>query len=278
MQNFEIKNKLLSQENKKEIKTLWRNNFCDDNEEIVNNFLENVFKNKKGVGAFSNDELVAMILFLNSKIIIENKEIKSVYFYAVCTDEKYRKKGIMRTLFSFATEEARKQGYEMSFLVPQNEELFKMYEKLSFERTISYEKKYIEKRDSNSKNTITQKTDFCYDDYIRIKLNSPNKQQFVVWEKDEFEFVFNKAREDVSIIFTDLSFAVYEKNNTEILVYEICGDEKEITNLLFNNHIDCKKIILRLPTEKNKKDFGMTLNLSDKECEISSLYFGMPYG
>ena len=30
--------------------------------------------------------------------------------------------------------------------------------------------------------------------------------------------------------------------------------------------------------EKNKTDFGMTLNLSDKECEISSLYFGMPYG
>ena len=219
-----------------------------------------------------------MILFLSSKIIIENKEIKSVYFYAVCTDEKYRKKGIMRTLFSFATEEARKQGYKMSFLVPQNEELFKMYEKLSFERTINYEEKYIEKRDCDNKNTITQKTDFCYDDYIRIKLNSPNKQQFVVWEKDEFEFIFNKTREDVSFIFTDLSFAVYEKNNTEILVYEICGDEKEITSLLFNNHIDCKKIILRLPTEKNKTDFGMTLNLSDREYKISSLYFGMPYG
>ena len=37
----------------------------------------NVFKNKKGVGAFSNDELVAMILFLNSKIISKNKEFKS---------------------------------------------------------------------------------------------------------------------------------------------------------------------------------------------------------
>lgn len=277
MRNFKIKNKLLSQENKNEIKILWRNNFSDDDEKNINYFLENVFENQKGVGAFFNNELVAMILFLNSKIIIKNEEIKSVYFYAVCTDVKYRKKGIMKELFSFAENEVKKQGYEICFLVPENEELFKMYEKFSFKSTINYEEKRIDRVNCNNKNAIIQKTDFCYEDYKRIKLNSPKNKQFVLWGKAEFEFIFNKNRDDVSFIFTDYSFAVYEKNEIEILVYEICGDEEEITNLLFNNHSDCKKIILRIPSEKLEINFGMTLNLSNEETEIKSIYFGMPY-
>lgn len=278
MQNFEIKNKLLLQENKNEIKKLWRNNFLDDDEKTIDCFLENVFENKKGVGAFINNELVAMVLFLNSKIIIKNEKIKSVYFYAVCTDEKYRKKGVMRNLFSFATEETKKQGYEMCFLVPENEELFKMYERFSFNRTIYYEEKYIARISCDNKNAVTQKTDFCYNDYKRIKLNSLRNSQFVLWEKDEYEFVFNENRKDVSFVFTDSSFAVYEKNGSETLVYEICGDENEIINLIFSKHKDCEKIILRAPTVKNETDFGMTLNLSDEETEINSVYFGMPYG
>ena len=277
MQNFEVENKLLLQENKNEIKVLWRNNFCDDDEKTIDCFLENVFENKKGVGAFINNELVAMVLFLNSKIITKNKKIKSVYFYAVCTDEKYRKKGVMRTLFSFATEETKKQGYEMCFLVPQNAELFKMYEKFSFKRTIGYDRKVFERDNCNNKNTLAQKSDFCYDDYKRIKLNSHKNEQFVLWDKDEFEFIFNKNREDVSFVFTDSSFAVYEKNGSETLVYEICGDENEIINLIFSKHKDCEKIILRAPTVKNETDFGMTLTLNELETELKSIYFGMPY-
>lgn len=278
MQNFNFENKLLLQENKNEIKVLWKNNFCDDDEKTIEYFLENVFENKKGVGAFINNELIAMVLFLNSKIISKNTNKKTVYFYAVCTDEKYRKKGVMKALFSFATEEVKKQGFEICFLVPENEGLFKMYEKFSFERTINYEEKCISRNDIDIKNTMNPKTDFCYDDYVNLKLKASVNYPVVIWEEAEFKFVFNKNRNDVSFIFTDSGFAVYENNNTEILIYEICGDEKEITNVLFNNHIDCNKIILRIPTEKNKIDFGMTLNLSDNETEIQAIYFGMPYG
>ena len=278
MQNFEIKNKLLLHENKNEIKILWQNIFFDDDEKTIDSFLENVFCDKKGVGAFLNDKLIAMILFLNSEINTKNKKYKSVYFYAVCTDEKYRNKGIMRELFLFATEEAKKQGYEICFLVPENEELFKMYEKFSFERTINYEEKSIEKNEFDIKNSMIPRTDFCYSAYKRIKLTSLCNNQIVVWGKEEFEFIFNKDREDVSFLFTDFCFAVYEKNNEEILVYEICGDEKEIANLLFNRHNDCKKIILRVPVKTGGTDFGMTLNLVDMETEINSIYFGMPYG
>ena len=39
MQNFNFENKLLSPKNKNEIKFLWRNNFCDDDETTINYFL-----------------------------------------------------------------------------------------------------------------------------------------------------------------------------------------------------------------------------------------------
>jgi hypothetical protein len=40
---------------------------------------------------------------------------------------------------------------------------------------------------------------------------------------------------------------------------------------------DCKKIILRVPSDKIKTDFGMTLTLNELETELKSIYFGMPY-
>ena len=69
MQNLKIENKFLLTENKNEIKKIWLENFLDDEENTVDLFLENVFENKKGVGAFLNNKLIAMILFLNSKIV-----------------------------------------------------------------------------------------------------------------------------------------------------------------------------------------------------------------
>ena len=74
MQNLKIENKFLINENKKQIKKIWLNNFLDDDENTVGLFLKNVFENKKGVGAFCDNELIAMILFLDSEIIFKNKK------------------------------------------------------------------------------------------------------------------------------------------------------------------------------------------------------------
>ena len=278
MQNFEIKNKLLSTENKNQIKKLWLNNFLEDDEKTVDCFLENVFENKKGVGAFFNNELVAMILFLNSKIIFKDINKNAVYFYAVCTDEKHRNKGIMKNLFSYAKEKAKEQGFEICFLVPENEELFKMYEKFSFKRTICYEERLINVNQTYNKNTVNITTGFCYIDYKAIRLATSQKTPVVVWSEKEFEFIFNKNRSDVSFVFSKSAYAVYEKQKDEILVFEFCGNEKEILSLIFSKENDYKKIRIRVPVEAAKTDFGMTFNLVDSGDDINSIYFGMPYG
>lgn len=278
MQNLEIKNNYLFNKNKNQIKKMWLGNFQDDTENVVDNFLENVFKNKKGVGAFLNNELIAMILFLNSKIIIENKKINAVYYYCVCTDVKYRNKGIMKSLFDYARSISKEQGYEISFLVPANEGLFTMYEKLSFSRAIGYEEKAFFKESFDDKNTLSGTTDFCYRDYKKLKTEASRISPVVFWDEDEFNFIFNKNRKDVSFFFSESGYAIYEKQNDGISVLEACGDENGIAASIFNKEKDCKIIKMRLPGKSGCIDFGMTLNLIETTGEVNAIYFGMPYG
>ena len=276
MRNSIFENNYLLDENKKQIKNLWLDNFLDDDENTVDLFLGNVFKNKKGVGTFLNNNLIAMILFLNSKIIFENKIIDSVYFYAVCTKKEYRNKGVIKNLFSFAKEKIKEDGFDSCFLVPENAPLFDMYEKFGFKRTINYTEKTFCKNDFFNQKNILLKTDFSYSNYFDLRKKESEKSPVIIFEEDEFNFFFDKSREDILFIFTSSGYALYEKNNKEILIYEFCGSENEIANALFQKHPDAEKIILRKFSEENTRDFGMTFSFDIKN-NFNNIYFGMPY-
>jgi len=153
-----------------------------------------------------------------------------------------------------------------------------MYEKFSFERTICYEEKLFTFENGYDKNTIILLTDFCYKDYKTIRLNASLKTPVVMWSEKEFNFIFNQNRNDVSFIFSKSGYAIYEKQKDEILVFEFCGNEKEIPDLIFSKETDYKKIRMRVPREATKTDFGMTFNLVDSDDDVNSIYFGMPYG
>ena len=276
MQNLKIENKFLLTENKSEIKKIWLENFLDDEENTVDLFLENVFENKKGVGAFLNNKLIAMVLFLNSKIVFKDKNSSAIYFYAVCTDSNYRNQGVMKSLFEFAKEKLKEQGLKTCFLVPPDESLFKMYEKFSFKRTISYTENVVLRKDFNIKNTIELTSDFCYKDYLSFRLKESEKTPVVILGEKEFSFIFDKTRNDVSFLFTKTGYAVFEKTSSEILAFEICGNENDVLNSLFNTYKDVEKITVRKSSEKETIDFGMTCSFLD-DAEFNNIYFGMPY-
>ena len=276
MQNLKFENKVLVNENKKQIKKIWLNNFLDDDENTADLFLENVFENKKGVGAFLNNELIAMILFLNSKIIFKNEKLNSIYFYAVCTEKNYRNQGVMRSLFEFAKEKAKEQGAEICFLVPENGPLFKMYEKFSFEKNINFTKKCVVRNESCIKNTILPKMDFCYKDYLSLRLQASEKIPVVILNEKEFNFIFDKTREDVSFLFLKTGYAVFEKKGIKITVSEICGNKNDVLSWLFNFYSDVSEIEIFKYSEKEKNDFGMTCSLVG-DFKLTNIYFGMPY-
>ena len=278
MQNFNFETRFLLRQDENQIKKIWLDNFLDDEENTVDYFLENVFKNKKGVGAFLKNELIGMVLFLNAKIISENKMYNSVYFYAVCTSEKYRKKGVMNSLFSFAKENLKKQGVDICFLVPENEGLFKMYEKQSFQNSIFYKKELVKRNGFNAKNTVLPKTDFCYNDYKEVKASDSKNYPLVIWGESEFNFIFNKNRNDVSFVFLENGFAVYEKKDDTVLVYEVCGSVSDVISYIFSVETDADAVMLRVSAKTQETAFGMTYSLSEKAEQLKPIYFGLPYG
>ncbi len=278
MQNFNFETRFLLEQDENQIKKIWLDNFSEDEKNTVDYFLKNVFKNKKGVGAFLKKELIGMVLFLNAEIISENKKNDAVYFYAVCTSEKYRKKGVMNSLFSFAKENLKKQGVSLCFLVPENEELFKMYEKQDFQNSIFYKEELVNRNEFNAKNTVLLKTDFCYDDYKQLKACDSKKYPLVIWGEPEFNFIFNKNRNDVSFVFLENGFAVYEKQGGIPLVYEVCGSVSDVISCIFSKEADADAITLRVSAKTQEKAFGMTYSLSEKGEELKPIYFGLPYG
>ena len=56
----------------------------------------------------------------------------AAYLYAVATDEHWRGQGVCRTLLAFAEKELKKRGTDCLMLVPADEGLAAMYEKLGF--------------------------------------------------------------------------------------------------------------------------------------------------
>lgn len=278
MQNFNFETRFLLEQDVNQIKKIWLDNFSDDEENTVNYFLKNVFKNKKGVGVFLKNELIGMVLFLNAEIISENKKYNAVYFYAVCTSEKYRKKGVMNSLFSFAKENLKKQGVSFCFLVPENEELFKIYEKQDFQNSIFYKAELVTRNELDAKNAVSVKSDFCYDDYKRLKACDSKRYSLVIWEEPEFNFIFNKNRNDVSFVFLENGFAVYEKQDGTALVYEVCGSISDVISCIFSKEADTDAVTLRVSAETQETAFGMTYSLSKKCEELKPIYFGLPYG
>jgi len=182
----------------------------------------------------------------------------------------------MRSLFEFAKEKAKEQGAEICFLVPENESLFKMYEKFSFERNINFTKECVLRNESDIKNTMSHITDFCYNDYLKFRLQESEKTPVVILNEKEFNFVFDKTREDVSFLFLKTGYAVFEKVGIKITVSEICGNKNDLLSWLFSFYSDVSEIEIFKYSEKEKNDFGMTCSLVGN-FNLTNIYFGMPY-
>jgi hypothetical protein len=151
-----------------------------------------------------------------------------------------------------------------------------MYEKFSFTRTISYTENVVLRKEVCIKNTMNQITGFCYEDYLSFRLQESEKTPVVIFGEKEFNFIFDKKRNDVSFLFTKTGYAVFVKTSSEILIFEICGNENDVLNSLFNTYKDVEKITVRKSSEKETIDFGMTCSFLD-DAEFNNIYFGMPY-
>ncbi len=114
------------------LKELWHIVFGDDLS-YIDFFFQNCYPFSRAVVA-KNDEnkVIAMLFLIPSKALIDGKEHKTEYIYAVGTHPDYRKRGISGELLSFTHKALKNEGALFSYLRPAEQSLFGFYEKYGY--------------------------------------------------------------------------------------------------------------------------------------------------
>lgn len=108
---------------------LWQQAFGDSTE-FINGFFRTGFSPDRCRALEKNGTLAAVLYWFDCQW--EDKKV--AYLYAVATDKAFRGQGLCRQLMSQTHRELREAGYAGAALVPAEEGLFQMYEKLGYRR------------------------------------------------------------------------------------------------------------------------------------------------
>ncbi len=109
------------------LRRLWKAAF-GDGDEFLDDFFELAFTPARSLAALWDGTLAGMLYWFDCRCRAE----RLAYLYAVAVAEPFRGRGLCRSLMETAHETLRAEGYGGSLLVPGDESLRRMYEKLGY--------------------------------------------------------------------------------------------------------------------------------------------------
>lgn len=256
------------------LKILWQTAF-DDTKESLDYFFENSVSPDRALAVFEDNKPVCALYMLESEILNDNKIYSAYYIYAVCTHPEYRSQGLMKMLFKKLIKITKERNVDYLFLVPEEEHLFKIYEKLGFENGFFYSQKTLFKKDfSDVKKFVTR--NLTYEDYREIIKTYLPIVPVAILKESTFNSFFNSVSGEIKTIFTENEgYALYEETEEKLIVYELFGNEKILIGKIF----ECtkkEKIICRQLAKENPVPYGMYYKLNNVP-EIRNGFFGIPY-
>ncbi len=256
------------------LKELWKTSF-DDSEASLDFFFEKSVSPDRVLAVFQNGNPVSALYMLESEIIKDKKTYSAYYIYAVCTHPDYRGKGFMRSLFEKLFTVARARKIDYLFLVPEEEYLFKIYEKIGFKTGFSYSKELVFKRDFNVTEKI-KNTKLTYDAYRKYVFESPVNVPVAILKESTFNSFFNSVSGEVKTVYIENEgYVIYEETEEKLTVFELFGNEKLLLNAIFQS-TQKEKIFYRQISNKNPIPHGMVYKLNEAP-EIRNGFFGIPY-
>ena len=270
--SFEIRFPLESEYEK--LKALWETAF-DDSEENLGYFFKNTASPERVLAAFKEGKPVSALYMLESEIINKEKIYSTYYIYAVCTHPDFRGKGLMKSLFEELFKVAQSRNIDYLFLVPEEEYLFNIYEKLGFKKGFSYSEKVVSKKDFIN-DRIDEIQKLTYKKYREIIKENPKTVPVAVLKESTFNSFFNSASGEVKIASVENEgYALYEETEEQLVIFELFGNENLLLNAVFQN-TEKEEIIYRHFSNDNPIPYGMFYKLSDVP-EIKNGFFGIPY-
>ncbi len=228
---------------------LWNSCFGDD-EAYVFPFLNCFLVNDNAYIYEDKGRIVSAVYALDCEI----KGHKAVYFYAVATDENYRKQGLARHEMEFLIDYKTEKGAEIFLLTPSNEKNRNYYAKLGFCDFFYCEKRTFEKR---------QETRELTDEYSFAELFSLREKVF-----GERNFVsFPKKHFDFALMFSEKIFA--EKEDGKCVSYALVNG-KNITELCCEKDADAfaAAVLEKIGEEKAEVYIPIDENTEHDSCKI----------
>jgi len=119
-----------------DLRSLWKTVFGDE-DEYISLFFDNYFNETEAFGAIENEKLIAMLFLLPMKVRAGESSFDAKYIYAVATDPEYRGRGVSTKLLDKTHEYLKREGTDLSILVPASGSLFEFYSKRGFRTDFS---------------------------------------------------------------------------------------------------------------------------------------------
>lgn len=233
------------------------------------------FQNYNSYTAFVAEEkgsIVSMLFFLDT--MIDGR--KAGYLYAAATSEKYRCRGIMRSLIDFAINNS---NYELFVTLPAEKTLYSFYEKLGFKAaTSTFANLSNEEMEYFAKAYEPQ--ELIVKNYCGIR-NSVLKENFLFWNNNHINYAFDYA--DLyggKVIKNNFGYAVIFTENGICEVSEIICHKDNLPFMLYDiiNTAGADSYSLHLPSniefdDLTTMEYGMVKSLNGDIP--NNIYFGL---
>ena len=115
-----------------DLKLLWQDTF-GDSRRFIDSFFDNVYEAQNTLIHVEDGRAVSSLYMIPYKVLLNGREERVVYLYALATDPSYRGRKIMSNLIKKSFEISAERDYALSFLVPARESLAEFYRKFGYE-------------------------------------------------------------------------------------------------------------------------------------------------
>lgn len=237
------------------LKKLWISAF-NDSAKGFRTFIKCNKNNLRIYTARNSGTVVAMLFHIPCNV----KGDKAHYLYGAATDEKFRKRGIMKNLIEFSLDDAKNQGEKFSFLYPADDHLYGYYKRCGYERRCFRKEKEISR---DALMHIAEYNGFCVSmtlfDIGKLRQNSI-KGNVVCFDKDYVKYSVSYTKNYGGyVVCSSKGYAMVQQDEyKECVVSEIFAEEDDMYPLL-------GEILKYSKAEKFVFNYAPSVNIFDDE-------------
>lgn len=249
-----------SEKHKEQIITLWNKAFGDKAESVrtyLDTILEYIF-------VYADEDTVKGMMTV-LPVSLEKKN--GGYIYAVATDEKFRGQGVCRTLIESVK---ANKNYDFLVLVPQNEGLFALYEKMEFKKSAAERKKEMYIADDIKSEALME--EITAGEYESVRNDYFGEENIIKWGEEMLSFsqkMYNGKFYKVTSEDEKESYAFLYATKESVVIKELLSQTPDQAAECIGRSFGVGKVVYSFPDKCGNPDYMI---YGERE---NGLYFGI---